>query len=213
MDLMRKIVAGNPDRKTRLHDEKGNLIPLWELRRLPRHVVEHMVRVTTGRLPRRPWLPSNFVADLERLVQPDWNVVEFGSGMSTLWLSGRVGSLHSIEHQRAWYDRIRAMLPHHVRYELQEKLDRYPDLSDHADRSVDLVVVDGAVRSRCVAAALPKLRPGGYLLLDNSDKDATGGDMREAERLVLEAASWHRFVTGLTVGVISAHQMLLARVD
>jgi len=38
------------------------------------------------------------------------------------------------------------------------------------DGSFDLVVVDGRARSSCVHHGLPKVRPGGMLLLDDSDR-------------------------------------------
>jgi hypothetical protein len=38
-----------------------------------------------------------------------------------------------------------------------------------ADHSLDLVAVDGHARFSCVTHAISKVRPGGYLLLDNSD--------------------------------------------
>lgn len=39
-----------------------------------------------------------------------------------------------------------------------------------ADGSLDLVLVDGRARPACLARAAPKLRPGGLLVLDNSDR-------------------------------------------
>lgn len=43
-------------------------------------------------------------------------------------------------------------------------IDAYPD------RSFDLVIVDGTARPSAVAHAIPKVRHGGYLLLDDSDQ-------------------------------------------
>jgi hypothetical protein len=40
-----------------------------------------------------------------------------------------------------------------------------------ADQSLDLVLVDGRARPACLAHAAPKLRPGGLLILDNSERD------------------------------------------
>ena len=37
------------------------------------------------------------------------------------------------------------------------------------ERSLDLVIVDGYARFSCVAAAIPKIRPGGFLLFDDTD--------------------------------------------
>jgi len=42
-------------------------------------------------------------------------------------------------------------------------IDKYPD------ESFDLVVIDGMARASCISHAMGKIRPGGYLLLDNSD--------------------------------------------
>jgi hypothetical protein len=48
---------------------------------------------------------------------------------------------------------------------------RYAAAIDAAeDSSLDLVVVDGRARPACVAHARGKIKPGGYLLLDNSDR-------------------------------------------
>jgi len=37
------------------------------------------------------------------------------------------------------------------------------------DHTFDLVLVDGRVRTECMQHAIPKIRPGGYLMLDNSN--------------------------------------------
>lgn len=48
-------------------------------------------------------------------------------------------------------------------------IDAYPD------RSFDLVLVDGRARASCVARAIPKVKPGGHLLLDNSERRGYAG--------------------------------------
>jgi len=39
----------------------------------------------------------------------------------------------------------------------------------HPDHTFDLVLVDGRVRTECIQHAIPKIKPGGYLMLDNSN--------------------------------------------
>jgi hypothetical protein len=39
----------------------------------------------------------------------------------------------------------------------------------HPDHTFDLVLVDGLVRTECIQHAIPKIRSGGYLMLDNSN--------------------------------------------
>jgi hypothetical protein len=63
---------------------------------------------------------------------------------------------------------------------------------------------------------LPKLKSGGYLYLDNSDKDMTaGGDMRDAERVVLDAVAQRSgsatYYTDFAPAQVVAMQGLLAR--
>jgi len=57
------------------------------------------------------------------------------------------------------------------------------------NRSFDFVLIDGWDRHGCVLNALAKLRPGGCIYLDNSDKDMTrpDGDLRRAEQALLAA--------------------------
>lgn len=43
-------------------------------------------------------------------------------------------------------------------------------IDDYEDASFDLVVVDGRARPACIAHALPKLKPGGYILLDDTHR-------------------------------------------
>lgn len=43
-------------------------------------------------------------------------------------------------------------------------------IEEYPDESFDLVLVDGRHRSFCIPHAIPKVRPGGYLMLDNSDR-------------------------------------------
>ena len=46
-------------------------------------------------------------------------------------------------------------------------LEDYANVDDIPDESVDFCVVDGAVRGRCVTAIIPKIKPGGWVYLDN----------------------------------------------
>jgi predicted O-methyltransferase YrrM len=126
------------------------------------------------------------------ILDHDARVVEFGSGMSTLWLARRAGFVLSVEDDAGWHDAVQAKLSRHrlgnVRLELRGERD-YADLSGFPDRYFDFALVDGSARHDCVVAALAKLKPGGWLYLDNTDKDMTrpGGDLRRAEAALLDA--------------------------
>jgi hypothetical protein len=203
--------------KTRLHDEKENLLPLTQLRYLPRNVHLTVRRRLMGALPDLPWIPFNAIERLEACLRSDWRMIEFGSGMSTAWYARRVAYVHSIESDSGWYQTLANTLPGNVRYELRSG-PRYWDLDEYEDRSLDFAVIDGIARDQCVNAVLPKLRSGGWIYLDNSDKDMTvsNGHVRLAESAIRQAARAPGgevlSATGLTVGMLVAQEWLLARV-
>lgn len=43
-------------------------------------------------------------------------------------------------------------------------------IDSYADSTLDLIFIDGRSRASCLQRAIPKLRVGGYLVLDNSDR-------------------------------------------
>ncbi len=133
--------------------------------------------------PNLPWLTPVANQILATYLKKTDCGLEFGSGRSTLWLASRVQHLTSVEHQRAWYEKVAAQLKAanltQVDYYLHEK--EAPDEaaqmhSDYvlvatafADESLDFVLVDGIYRSACACQSLGKLRPGGMLILDNAN--------------------------------------------
>lgn len=49
----------------------------------------------------------------------------------------------------------------------------------HPDHTFDLVLVDGRLRTQCIQHALPKIKTGGYLMLDNSNNEDTAEIIRK----------------------------------
>ncbi len=113
--------------------------------------------------------------------------VEFGSGRSTMWLAKHVKHLTSVEHNKEWYDRISKALEENgidnVTYYPKEKdvLETLPIewdekgvnsayakvLEEFEDNSLDFVFVDGVYRGPCALHGIDKVRPGGFILIDN----------------------------------------------
>lgn len=130
-----------------------------------------------------PWLALGAILTLERVLQPTWRVLELGSGGSTLFWGRRCAAVQSYETDLAWADRVREAVKglRHVVVThcatvglIAEQLAAVPA------RSVDLLVIDHgdperqAIRRNpnrlpLALAALPALRPGGWLLVDNYD--------------------------------------------
>jgi hypothetical protein len=101
--VRQRIIAGDPWRKTRLHDIRGNFIGARALLTdLPRSFVGAVLRETIGYRRGLPWIPYPAIRVLNRLAQPDWHVLESGAGMSTIWWAQRVGHVHAIEVSETW---------------------------------------------------------------------------------------------------------------
>ena len=189
--LFTKLIAGAPNRRTRFHDATGTRVSLSRLvRNGSRGLGGAILRVLLGYRPHRPWISYDAQARLARHLTPASRVLEFGSGMSTLWFAARAGQIVSIEHHREWHGMIKAMLPQGaaIDYRLATDPATYCAVADEPE--FDLVLVDGRFRDQCVAAGLKVLRPGGILYLDNSDHalDDYDGDVPRAVELIETAA-------------------------
>ena len=179
---------------------KSFVVGLASLRRDPggvRFLGPYARSLLPGHSPLRdavPMMPFRAIAWLRGYLRPNMRVFEYGSGGSTVFFAGLAKEVVSIEHDPEWYERTRARLrsltlenctyilepaqpgtnPHFsssnegaqgLNFEGYVKtIARYPD------RHFDLVSVDGRARVACVLAAIPKVRDGGFLLLDDADR-------------------------------------------
>lgn len=125
-----------------------------------------------------PYLPMQYIS------------FEWGSGGSTLWLSQRTLGVTSIEHDMGWVEQGEAELKKYgignvslvlraLDADYVEYIDSYPD--EH----FDIIMVDGRRRADCIRHAIPKLRCGGALVLDNSER----AEYQEAMKLI---DNWER---------------------
>lgn len=159
---------------------------------------------------RLPWLPFRLVDELAEIVGPGTRVLEYGGGGSTLWFLDRGATVVTVEHHAGWAARLRT-LAGPERWTLLERgaEDGYAAyvaaVEDFPDGSFDVVLVDGRERARCVAAALPKVRPGGLLLVDDAD--------RERYAAAIDGTGWpRRDVVGFAPGKPTlAHTAVLRR--
>jgi len=131
--------------------------------------------------PERPWLTPAANAYLDALIRPSDRGLEWGSGRSTLWFARRLDQLTSVESDSSWYERVRRGLDRHdlgnvdyrfARLEPRDEPERSPYVNvaqEFEDRSLDFVLVDGDYREHCALGILPKISPGGILVLDNSN--------------------------------------------
>ena len=131
-----------------------------------------------------PWFTYPAIEALENWDLSDKRVFEYGSGYSTLFWASRAREVVSVEHNRAWYEKIVRLAPKNARLifapiekdeyhpspELREQFNKY---AGAIDGSFQIIVIDGYARSRvryqCAQMALPHLDSNGLIILDNSD--------------------------------------------
>jgi Methyltransferase domain len=151
----------------------------------PRYVVDRLsLALKELRHPDRPWLTDDSIAFMHHWIRAGDRGFEWGAGRSTLWFARHDTELTSIESDAEWHRRVNEGLRAEglgvrVTCELVpaaegsgHRPDSYIQAIDRAGNgSLDFCLVDGLpeVRAECSLAALDKLRPGGILVLDNSN--------------------------------------------
>lgn len=193
--MFTKIVAGNELRKTRLHDEKGNFVGWYRLfLHGPLALFTGLLRLLFGYRVEQPWIAYDSIEVLRKHLNKQSRVLEYGSGMSTLWYAKHAGFVCSVEDCKPWFDvvdnKIRGGALGNISYQFARNDEEYSSCFLNDEQGFDLIMIDGSCRSACVHNSTKLLRAGGILYLDNSDKDSTerGGDMRHAEQFALEFA-------------------------
>lgn len=120
-----------------------------------------------------PWYTYPAIEFLTQLDFRDRSVFEYGSGMSTLYWARAARHVVSVEDDERWYQTIATQAPTNSRILLETDLANFPEALRRTGETFDVIVVDGPARGRtrlkCCRVALEALRPGGLIILDNSD--------------------------------------------
>jgi predicted O-methyltransferase YrrM len=120
-----------------------------------------------------PWFVDEAVDFLAEQIQKGTikKILEFGSGASTVWFSSRVDVLISVEHSKEWHTKISNLITPRSGIDLRLRPQPYNTVCEETlpEKEFDLVVIDGRDRVACTQSAYQMIRPGGFLLLDNSD--------------------------------------------
>jgi len=143
----------------------------------------------------RPWVTFEAARLMETMLPPLATALEFGSGGSTLFLGPRVQGLTSVEHDPAWYEAVRpaveelsavqlllreprpatnpeesAIASTNDAYAGQTFADYVAVADQFEDGQLDLLIVDGRARVATFFRSAPKVRTGGLIVLDDSER-------------------------------------------
>jgi hypothetical protein len=120
-----------------------------------------------------PWYTYPAIEYLEQLDFRDRTVFEFGSGASTLFWGRVARRVVSVEDNEGWFESVSREAPANCRVILETDVAGVPGVLAGTGEQFDVIVVDGPARGgtrlKCCRAAVQALRPGGLIILDNSD--------------------------------------------
>ncbi|MBK9400227.1 MAG: class I SAM-dependent methyltransferase [Bacteroidetes bacterium] len=185
----------------RLTDYEGYRPSLYSVLRLP-YVMKTWMQTRTSPILDQPvpFIVLDAIRFLEKIVKPGMQVLEAGGGNSTLWFLERGTKVTTYEHSESWANHVLSTVKYNpLRY--HEKNIRMKvlcgdaatgDMSLIPDKSLDVVLVDCmndfTRRNDCIRVLMNKIKPGGWLVLDNSDNPVNwvGAELLEGKEV-------HRF--------------------
>lgn len=156
------------------HPRQVGLLPRWLRER----------NATTVKL-RSPWWPYRAIDWVATALPERARVFEYGGGGSTLWLEDRGATVTVAEHDEEWHKHLARLRGVSTRLMFRpastsgvvtsEAVPGYLDsyvtaIREVPDGSLDLVIIDGRARVECARHAMPKVKPGGLLLFDDTDR-------------------------------------------
>lgn len=135
-----------------------------------------------------PWLTYLAIDWLEKNLRKEMVVFEWGSGGSTLFFAKRADRVVSIEHDELWHTNMMKILENEKASNCECLLvmksgkgveavddavifkDYYQAISKYPDNHFDIVVIDGKARNECAEASKYKVKSGGIIIFDNSER-------------------------------------------
>lgn len=137
-----------------------------------------------------PWWNRRAIRHVNEQLPPSGEAFEWGSGGSTVWLTAQGLHVTAIESELEWAERVSRRCPSAtVRYipgTDTGTMRSEPQLDDHGRHffddyvaaiddvalgSLDVVVIDGICRVECARRTTDKVKPGGMVVLDDTNLD------------------------------------------
>jgi len=139
--------------------------PTYIFNRIKLFIVENIYK-------KNPWWTLKSISIIKKHLKKHHKVLEFGSGRSTLWLSGRTSTVTSIEHNKKWYNILKPKtLRGNIKLHLIEDLDKYSKFSlNFEDDFFDVLIIDGKMREEVFLNSYKKIKRGGLIIFDNANR-------------------------------------------
>lgn len=149
------------------------------------HRTEHPSIPTPPPLRVLPWITDGATSFLDaeigdiRASGREIHALECGSGSSTVYLGQRVTRLVSFEHDMQWHAKMRSVMSGigYSNVEWRTEARPYSRLFDeYTQGEFDIALIDGRDRVSCVDLSRRLLKPGGVMVVDNTERITGLGD-------------------------------------
>lgn len=120
-----------------------------------------------------PWLTPGSIMALEELITPEFSILEFGCGGSTVFFANRAKTVKSFETDFDWYTNTKKIAANLSNTDLTQGTMQLfiAFIESEPDNKYDLVLIDSdpKVTNRLIIAeaVVPKVKLGGWIVIDN----------------------------------------------
>lgn len=155
-----------------------------------------------------PWWTYRAIDRIDAFLKehPCAKVFEYGSGASTIWLARRAASVHSIEHDKSWFELMQSRIAgfdgitmDYVPADAQlsgnklfhshkegfygKSFKAYATAISKTKERYDVIVIDGRARAACLHVAKAHLADGGIIIFDNTRRARYSAAIRRSDFL------------------------------
>lgn len=125
------------------------------------------------------WMDKREKAVIEKHLNPDVVMMEWGSGGSTVEFSKKVKKYYSVEHNYGWYQKVQQSIsdnvklfykpakeiPEHYHQSEYKHYTEYLDVVYEIGEYFDVVLIDGRARRLCALKVIPYLKPNAVVII------------------------------------------------
>jgi len=146
-----------------------------------------------------PWVTYSFIDFIKTRLNNNLSIFEYGSGNSTLFYAKNVKKVVSVEHDKAWYDRIVKEKASNAEmiFTALERGGEYSKKATLLGEKFDIIIVDGRDRVNCCMNSINALTESGVLILDDSEREV----YQKARTFLIEKGFKELPFTGISPGL------------
>jgi predicted O-methyltransferase YrrM len=148
----------------------------------PRYILDRAIlKLYEVSHPNSPWWTKEVIQIMDRVLKKSDNVLEFGSGRSSIWLANRCNHVTTVEHDIIWAEKVKNLarergvqitvivpeIRSNIWSEDNQESGLYAEHQNVRGNKFDVIVIDGLFRGSCAKSALELLSPNGVILVDN----------------------------------------------